>query len=140
MEIALCQIFEFRNEEYFALGMRDGTLVVKPSGTILNGKTYAHIVPQRDAGEDERDKVTCFSVFDNKKIVFGSKEGKITFFDMTNRNEESAIFSFNLEQKLMPKILRIRTFSDKVPELKKHLYYVLTEGNLFALTKKDDQI
>jgi hypothetical protein len=140
MHISLVQIFEYRNEEYFALGMRDGSLVIKPTGSILNSKTFAHVEPPREPGEDLNDKVTAFSLFDTKSVVFGSKEGKLTFYDMKSQGAEGEVLSFNLQQRVMPKVLKVRTFSDKMPELKKHLYYVLTEGNLFALTKSDNQI
>ena len=37
-------------------------------------------------------------------------------------------------------MIRIRDFPPQVQELKKHLYYVATYGNLYAMTKSDHQI
>ena len=41
----MCEIFEHKNEEYIALGLKDGSVIVKLSGTILSQTNIVHINP-----------------------------------------------------------------------------------------------
>ena len=45
MEITRIELFEHKNEEYFALGLRDGSVRVKLSGSVMNKNIVAHIDP-----------------------------------------------------------------------------------------------
>ena len=40
----------------------------------------------------------------------------------------------------MKRILKIYELPSKIKEIKKHIYYVLTQGNLYCLTKNEHQI
>lgn len=62
LDISRIEIFEYRDEEFFALGLRDGTVVVKPSGAILTNSVAHHIVPPEDDGYDDHDS--------NDKVTF----------------------------------------------------------------------
>ena len=43
--ISRLEIFEHKNEEYIAMGLKDGSVIVKLSGTILSQANVAHIKP-----------------------------------------------------------------------------------------------
>jgi hypothetical protein len=51
--VTRCEIFEHKNEEYIALGLKDGSVVVKLSGTILSQTNVAHIKPTEEKTEEE---------------------------------------------------------------------------------------
>ena len=48
LSISRIELFEHKNEEFFALGLRDGSVVIKPSGSILSDSVMHHIVPPSD--------------------------------------------------------------------------------------------
>lgn len=66
-------------------------------------------------------------------VLFGSKEGRLTFYNLQKKD----MFTFVLDQKLGKQIVSIFEPPQKIVEIKKHLYFVLTHGNLYALTKAD---
>ena len=41
--ISRLEIFEYKNEEYIAIGLKDGSVIIKLSGTILSATNVAHI-------------------------------------------------------------------------------------------------
>ena len=45
-----------------------------------------------------------------------------------------------MESSVQKKIVKISELPSKVQEMKRHIYYVLTEGNLLALAKKDHTV
>lgn len=51
--VTRCEIFEHKNEEYIALGLKDGSVIVKMSGTILSQTNVAHIKPTEEQNEEE---------------------------------------------------------------------------------------
>lgn len=101
MHVSTIELFEHKNEEYFALGMRDGTAVIKPTGSVLSPNILCHIIPPTDSDEEAKelaqDKVTFIGYIFPSKIVFGSKEGRISFYDMAKKGKEDACFSFMLD-------------------------------------------
>lgn len=62
--VTRCEIFEHKNEEYIALGCRDGSVVVKLSGTILSQTNVAHIKPTEDQNEEEEKSNTQINSMD----------------------------------------------------------------------------
>lgn len=66
-------------------------------------------------------------------VIFGSKEGRLTFYNL----QKKETFSFVLDQKIGKQIVGIFEPHNKIPDIKKHIYYVLSHGNLYALTKAD---
>ena len=54
--ISRMEIFEHKNEEYIALGLKDGSVIVKLSGTILSQTNFAHIKPNEPDQTDEEEK------------------------------------------------------------------------------------
>ena len=49
MHVSRIEIFEHKNEEYFALGMRDGSVIIKLTGSVLNKSIIKHIRPPIDS-------------------------------------------------------------------------------------------
>jgi hypothetical protein len=93
MHISFVLVYEHKHEEYFALGMRDGSLVLKQTGSVLNASVFAHVVPPRDLDDtsmadvsvetsQEDDRVTCIRYMTPGVIAFGSKEGRLSFYDL----------------------------------------------------------
>ena len=46
------ELFEHKQDEYFALGLRDGSVIIKPSGAILSHNVFAHVQPVSEKGEE----------------------------------------------------------------------------------------
>lgn len=67
------------------------------------------------------------------RFVFGSNQGRLTFYYLDRKE----IFSFIIEQLIMKQVVKVIELPNKITEIKKHMYYVMTQGNLFALTKVD---
>ena len=55
-------------------------------------------------------------------------------------NGRTDTFTFVLDQLVMKQVIKIFELPSKIQEIKKHIYYVATHGNLFALSKKDHRI
>ena len=50
-----CELYDYKNEEYIALGLKDGSVVIKLSENILNNLIVDHIKPGQDKVEEEKD-------------------------------------------------------------------------------------
>ena len=146
--VTCCELYDYKNEEYIALGLKDGSVLIKLSENILNNSIVDHIKPGQDKTEKEKetslqeksldtsvvsDKVTFISFIMPPKLQFGSKEGRLTFYNI----QKKETFSFVLDQKIMKQVVSILEPHPKIPDIKKHLYYVLTHGNLYVLTKSE---
>jgi len=84
--------------------------------------------------------VTFIAYFNNpNRIVFGSKEGCVTFYNIAKR--ETMSFALGNEQRSgMSRILNVVELPSKIADVRKHIYYCLTSGNLYAMSKEDRQI
>ena len=81
--------------------------------------------------EDEnegKDKVTFLTYFmQPSRIVFGSMEGCVTFYNMAKR--ETTSFALGNEQRSgMSRILQVLELPPKVADVRKHIYYILSSG------------
>ena len=88
--------------------------------------------------DDQEDKITFIGYFTNpNRIIFGSKEGVINIYFMS-RKEPPILFAMDDEQRAgMRRILQIVELPSKVADCRKHIYYILTQGNLYAMSKDD---
>lgn len=86
MHISRIQIFEHKNEEYFALGMRDGSVVIKPTGSILSNTIYDYLAsPEETVESDGREKITFLGYNFPGKLMIGSSQGRITFYEIEKK-------------------------------------------------------
>lgn len=135
MHITKMELFEHKDEEFFGLGLKDGSLIIKKTGTVLVPEIYDHVQPvKNESNEMQDDKVTFIGYQYPMKVVFGSQQGRVSFYEM---NKKSKVFSYVLDQQIMKQVLNVIELPKQITDIKKHLYYVLTYGNLFALTKSD---
>ena len=106
----------------------------------MKSKNWAEIDPdtfnQGQLVSFENDKVTCLQYQHPNRMIVGSKEGRITFYDL---QKKAVTLSFYISAFIMKQIVKIIELPAKV-ECKKHLYYTLTHGNLYVLTKSDHSI
>ena len=88
--------------------------------------------------EEREDKVTYIGYFTApNRIIFGSKEGVINVYYMS-RKEVNIQFAMDEEQRAgMRRILQVVELPSKIAECRKHIYYILTHGNLYAMSKDE---
>ena len=43
--VTCCELYDYKNEEYIALGLKDGSVVIKLSENLLNNLIVDHIKP-----------------------------------------------------------------------------------------------
>ena len=91
------------------------------------------------------DKITYITFLTQpNRIVFGSKEGFITIWNITkglvSATKDEALNSFKMPPKTMQKVVQIIELPSKIAVSKKHVYYILTAGNLFAMSKSNHEI
>ena len=86
------------------------------------------------------DKVTFLAYFTQpNRILFGSKDGCVTFYNVAKR--ETTSFVLHKETRSgMSRILSVLELPSKVADVRKHIYYILSTGNLYAMSKEDRQI
>lgn len=91
-----------------------------------------------DLDEERADKITFIGYFNApNRIIFGSKEGVINIYFMS-RKETPIIFAMDDEQRAgMRRILQVVELPTKIADCRKHIYYILTHGNLYAMSKDD---
>ena len=54
--------------------------------------------------------------------------------------KDEALNSFKMPPKTMQKVVQIIELPSKIAVSKKHVYYILTAGNLFAMSKSNHEI
>ena len=102
--------------------------------------------------DEEFDKITFLQFLPQpNRIVFGSKKGYLTFYNMSKRETTSFCvesdsdlhdqFKGNvLNKEPMTRILNILELPSKIQDIRKNIYYILSEGNLYAMAKDKRQI
>lgn len=71
VHISRIEQFEYKNDEYFAVGMTDGSVQIRVGEQIMSKNCWAVVEPPKE----EDDKVTCINFFFPNKLVIGSKQG-----------------------------------------------------------------
>ncbi len=56
--VTCCELYEYKNEEYIALGLKDGSVVIKLSENILNNLIVDHIKPGQDNNVEEEKEIS----------------------------------------------------------------------------------
>ena len=79
------------------------------------------------------------------RIIFGSKHGYITIWNITKglvaSTRDEALTSFKMPAKTMTKVIQIIEMPSKVAAaFTKHVYYILTTGNLYAMNKPNHEV
>ena len=86
------------------------------------------------------DKVTFIGYFSTpQRIIFGSKEGYVTIYNLAKREKQSFSIS-NETRQGMKKVISVIELPSKVADARKHIYYILTQGNLYVMSKENREI
>lgn len=73
------------------------------------------------------------------RIIFGTKEGCVTIYNMVKKEIQS--FSMEPEKRAgMSSILQVVELPTKIADVRKNIYYILTYGNLYAMSKEEGRI
>ena len=90
------------------------------------------------------DKITYLGFLSSPpRIVMGSKGGYITIYLLSKREKISIFLDSEDEEQAtssMTKILQVVELPSKVADAKKYIFYVLSHGNLYAMSKEGRQI
>ena len=69
--------FEYKNEDYMALGTRDGSVIVKQTEHMMSKLSYCQFeLEQADS------KVTVMQFEPGGRLVVGTKSGSLFFYDL----------------------------------------------------------
>jgi hypothetical protein len=111
-----------------------------------NYNNNEHLSRELDMSEDkvEDGKVTFMAHFQSlKSLVFGTKEGRLTFVTLRKGKEkqncdfESFYVNEEEDRDGMRKIIQVIELPSMIKEISKHIYYILTNGNLYVQQKGD---
>lgn len=165
LEVSRLLHFDHKGSEMIAIGQYNGQVIIKQAETLLSDDTITtlksantndseseEVVPLNrqvtanlsDVTQEAQDKVTYLGFFTQpNRIIFGSKEGFVTIWNVTKglseKSKDDAILSFKMPSPKMKKIIQVIELPSKVANAKKHLYYILTIGNLYAMNKNNPQ-
>jgi len=155
--------FDHKGSEMIAIGQYNGQVIIKQAETLLSDDTITTLKSANDMKDsdseqelalnrqrtnlsqdsmDKEDKVTYLGFFTQpNRIIFGSKEGFITIWNVTKglneKTKDDAIIAFKMPQNKMKKVIQIIELPSKVANAKKHVYYILTIGNLYVMNKNN---
>ena len=96
--------------------------------------------------DETTNKITYIGFFEHpNRIIFGTNLGFITIWNVTKglapKTKEEAVTSFKIPAKTMTKVIQIMELPSKVANsYKKHVYYILTIGNLYAINKFNHEV
>ena len=98
-----------------------------------------------NSNDQSDDKVTFIGYFTQpNRIIIGSKEGCITFYTLTGKEPVRGSveqFSMGEENRTgMSRIVQVMELPSKIQDVKKHVYYILTNGNLYAMSKEEKKL
>eukprot|EP00347_Sterkiella_histriomuscorum_P009845 403339654 len=132
--VAKTLIYNCKHEEYFAVGLENGDVILKHAHQILSGEELIGIQAQTD---QETGRVTSLSASsdDGELLFIGYHMGFITVFDHDKKKQKT----FKLDAKTSKdyKVLQIEDPPKEVEDSKNHVYYAMTTQNLYCLSKKD---
>ena len=91
------------------------------------------------------DKVTFIGVFPSPpKLILGSKEGCLTFYTFSGKEPlRGRVEQFTMGEEVrigMSRIVQVLELPSKIIDVKKHIYYIVTNGNLYAMSKEEKSL